>query len=351
MLSAGEMNRSIIKGEHLNGILQEFKIFPYLSLNLHTENQIRSIRTVAPTSRVLHIDSCGGLVKLDKRQTNYSPILNYIFYLKDLKMSEADGLPVQEVITNTHDTNSVGNMCHLLKSNHNLINKNKLIFRLIISDYSWPIINATLDHFNNESVLDYMNKVYKISTIKEINDYKCSWLGICSTRTLRRFTKELKQSALFETHKNGFELACFCFSLLSNTVDFDAALLLFKQICSLFLSESTSNSSGYLDFFKDLIEERPGNYEDVKSMIWEINHLNSSEADLNMNDYHEGFNDLEDSIKSQSPFALKFQEVIDQLNFNETTIDNEFYNPDFISFLQEKFLPFIFLCYSISDPD
>ena len=163
------MARSTISGKHIKGSVQKFESFPDFTVNLHTERQIKSIESIRCSHRVLHIDATGGFVRMDKQMGDYSWIYNYSFLLKSHSEPEIEALPLAEVAISRHDTFSVSEMCRLSKFNYTKIIPNKkLSFRLIVLDYSFACIHATLDAFNSDSIIDYMKKVYDISIKKNL---------------------------------------------------------------------------------------------------------------------------------------------------------------------------------------
>ena len=83
LISAADMSKSIIKGRQINGSIQTLEIFPDLTINIHTEKQLKAIDRVLPYNRVVHIDATGSLVKVDTKMRPYGQILNYVMLLKD----------------------------------------------------------------------------------------------------------------------------------------------------------------------------------------------------------------------------------------------------------------------------
>ena len=71
LMSASDMSKRVIKGDHFNGSVQSLRIFPDLTINLHTEQQIKCINYINTVDRMLHIDATGGLVKVDKQMQDY----------------------------------------------------------------------------------------------------------------------------------------------------------------------------------------------------------------------------------------------------------------------------------------
>ena len=245
---------------------------------------INKLDLIEASKRILHADATGGLIKVDKRMFYYNQILNYTFLLKNLEFLDVESVPLAEVSTSRHDTYMIGEMFQLLKFNYNKIFKKNLTFRLIVIDLSWATIHAALEHLNSQTVLDYIDNVYQISKTTDLEEYNlllkqydCSWLASCCAHTFARFTKALRASKVFcPKDKDGFHFAVYCFSLLLNTVDLNATIAIFNQICILYMSENeTPEVIAAQEFLEDCLAERPSDKQQVKEIIRKTLFINS----------------------------------------------------------------------------
>lgn len=225
---------------------------------------------------------------------DYGQILNYAFLLKNLEFLDLESVPLAEVSSSRHDTYVIGEMFQLLEFNYNKIFKKHLTFRLIVIDLSWATIHAALKHLNSQTLLEYVNNVYQISKatdLKEYNlllkQYDCSWLASCCIQTFSRFTKALRASKVFcPKDKEEFHFAVCCFSLLLNTVDLNATIAIFNQICILFMSEIiTSQVIAARKFLEDCLAERPADIQQVKEIIRKIFLVNLDEDGFELDTY------------------------------------------------------------------
>ena len=220
-------------------------------------------------------------------------------------------------------------------------------------DYSWASIHATLMGFNNQSIGDYMELVFNYATgSSNIDSSNCSWLASCCSHTLHRFTKALRSQKIFKDSKESFELACFCFSLLLNTTDLESSILIFYYICSCFGCQwSTKSQHNAKDFLLDAISELPTEKDEVKTIMRKFFGPLSLALPMpdidDANEVDEFYFDPTKSIKSQSKFGRKFREVFDNFKMSceneESSAQNSLYFPDFLIFLLDNYLPYIFI--------
>ena len=67
---------------------------------------------------------------------------------------------------------------------------------IIVTDFSWALINSVLDTFNNCSITQYLNWTYDVlikqSGIANLNHLMKTKIILCSTHMLKLFIKKLK---------------------------------------------------------------------------------------------------------------------------------------------------------------
>ena len=148
--------------------------------------------------------------------------------------------------------------------------KTDLSFRLIVSDFSWPTIHATLEILNLESIFSYAERVYRLSLEEPLRENKVnmSWLASCASHTMNRFTKALKVKINFGKNTDHRRFAIFCFSLLLNCTTLHQASSLFKQILIIFCSEfETEEFQNALEAIETTISERPEENNEIDEII------------------------------------------------------------------------------------
>ena len=166
---------------------------------LQSERQLRMVNKIPPQRRICQVDATGSLVKIEKHQRDFKRILNYVMLLKDIGDSSMPGTNVTEMATSRHDTYSISEMFNLFIYNYKKIfPSDGLIFRLLISDFSWATMHAALSSFNMEDMTTYSTRVFKLSKHEVSHDHPSKlWLVSCTAHTMHRFCKALNKKVQF----------------------------------------------------------------------------------------------------------------------------------------------------------
>ena len=139
---------------------------------LQTELQLRAVHKIQPCRRICQVDATGSLVKIDKHMRSYHRILNYAMLVKDIGEDTLPGINVTEMVTSRHDTYSISEMFNLFIYNYNkMFPSDLLIFRLLISDFSWATMHAALCSFNSEDMTAYAMRVFLLSKHESGSDH------------------------------------------------------------------------------------------------------------------------------------------------------------------------------------
>ncbi len=127
---------------------------------------------------ILFIDATGSLVRQNKR---YKRILYYAAVIRH-PFDLSPPIPVAELITSNHDRFSIRRFLSAIheKECHKYGNKEKTNPKLIMLDFSWALIEASLDECCGEETNDYSNRTHRVITGKATNgDLNKSLLHIC----------------------------------------------------------------------------------------------------------------------------------------------------------------------------
>ena len=148
--------------------------------------------------------------------------------------------------------------------------KTDLSFRLVVSDFSWPTIHATLEVLNLESIFSYSERVYRLSLEEppRNNEVNLSWLASCASHTMNRFTKAIKLKINFGKNTDHRQFSIFSFSLLLNCTTLHQASSLFGLMVIIFCSEyETAEFQNALVAIKTAISERPEENNEIDEII------------------------------------------------------------------------------------
>ena len=132
--------------------------------------------------------------------------------VKDIGEDTLPGINVTEMVTSRHDTYSISEMFNLFIYNYNkMFPSDLLIFRLLISDFSWATMHAALCSFNSEDMTAYAMRVFLLSKHESGSDHPTKlWLVSCTAHTMNRFCKSITKKITFEDKE------CRIFGKLTN---------------------------------------------------------------------------------------------------------------------------------------
>jgi hypothetical protein len=378
-----------------NNFVRDLNIFPQLSFNIFLDKALEILNNIPAEHRITFIDATGRLVRIPKKSCSfYNKIFNYFLLVKDLR---THGTPkfrsfyLSEMISSSHDTEAICNMFRKVRIAYETKFKNKLRFRIIVMDFSWPTMHAVLEALNLENMITYAHKVFRLGSIsfEELPNFieQGTWIVSCCAHTMKRFHRCVKSNV---KQKEIITLACYAFSLLLNSTELSMLEEIFKVIVYVFYSETQSKL--FLDNVQKLekfINERPLVQGEVDKIIREkplfsIAKKNDDEekesegdeedececgeceacdyiAERNLTNYDEAlFNKIDYSIKDESPFTSFFLNIYDtccdeisqhDLN-NVKGAPNTLLCPNFIEkVLLDRFCPYAFIWSGITCKD
>lgn len=113
-------------------------------------------------------------------------------------------IPITEFVTTSNDTNSISKFLFSFRKllEQNCLNKSKFIYApIIVTDFSWALINSVLDIFNNCSISKYLFLTYDV-LVKNKKDININTiLVLCSTHFLKLIIKRSKNFRASENVK------------------------------------------------------------------------------------------------------------------------------------------------------
>lgn len=144
-----------VLGKKLPGFTQQFTLIPELRVYNYSELQFKCINETPHEKRILHIDATGSMVDVADKHTKdnhdgYKRILNYFCLLKNSANQAQRGVVVSELISSSHDSNSLASFFFAVKLDYaKVYNKDVFRFRLVVIDYSWALIHSILSNSIN----------------------------------------------------------------------------------------------------------------------------------------------------------------------------------------------------------
>ena len=217
----GDTISCTVDGKLFKGYLRELMTINEFTMYLNMERQLEALHTIPADQRLVFCDSTGGLVNIPDEVKQYKRILNYVTKVKDLRLYntslETKSAIINEMVTSRHDTYRCKDMFEYLKSSFlQRYPSDQFKFRLITTDYSWALMHGILEAVMNETVIQYAERVFKLSKNEIEIDCGKSWLCSCCSHTMHRFSNSLRQ---ITNDKNITKFAAYSFSLLLNATD------------------------------------------------------------------------------------------------------------------------------------
>ena len=110
-----------------------------------------------------------------------------------------------------------------------LFNKESKMVTVLVSEFSFTIVNAALKSFNNESLLEYSHRIFRIAEGKSNSDESKILLKTSNLNTMQIFILNLKKEVKFADKKHE-QFAIFSFSLLLNSSNLSNAKRIFSHL-------------------------------------------------------------------------------------------------------------------------
>ena len=172
-----------------------------INIVLFTENSLKWYQNIIKHDYAF-IDGTGSLFGDVKP---YKRILYYAITVRH-PLPGKPPLPVAEYITSNHSKDSlIFFISHVNKYVRSMPSDSSPIFpKIIVLDFSLAIVGAVLDSFNKITLLDYLDKCYKILK-EEREEYLNTIPVICSghlIRAVKRFTENAVLCCKNKTLKN-----------------------------------------------------------------------------------------------------------------------------------------------------
>ncbi len=353
-----DSQRELIPGQYLNGYVRSFESGEYFKMILQTETQLRALNKIPAKHRLIEVDATGSLVKIDKKQRVFKQILNYVMLVININDLLQPDINITEMACSRHDVFAISEMFNCFRYNYlHLFPSENLIFRLMISDFSWATMHAALHVFNFESMVDYSKRVFSLSKCEiEINDSSRLWLASCASHTMHRFCKSLKKNVNF-SDKEHRHFASHCFSLLLNCQTLETARELFTLLIFTFCSKSLSRKcQDAKSVLQEMIATRPHTAAETPKILFKVANVQDVQEEcvdqmesfvLITSDDQAEIKRNASTIKAGSPFSKYFLDLENETKLIEQPsnklIDNLLHNQKFVDFLQENFMPYMFL--------
>jgi hypothetical protein len=248
----------------------------------------------------LHLDATGSVMQRIRGQQRP---LYYCLFLAKLS------IPVFDVLTTTHKSVSIQGSLDEFNSLVRQINNGKVVKpRYIVTDFSYAIINACLQSFNNLSLLSYLRRCFNILQVK-VTQHEISsitFIVLCHAHIMKTVSMSVSR-AESDTAKRKKILVLF--SALSRTTDLTSAKATYNMMHT---ALCTKVDNGAVEAARERLTELCIDDVDCRSHsdndkpYARDNHEQANNIDVDSDEVN-----TERSIKSQSPFTTYFADALD----------------------------------------
>lgn len=218
-------------------------IHNYFRVQMMDNTAIEALHSIKPENRIAFWDGTGCLGSINPNlnpQKKYSALFNYFLLIKDLTLINEPKWPnffLSEMITSCQNTLVMKNMLEIMKLEYeNKYKKSFLRFRILVCDYSFVFLHATVLVLNEHNLETYAKLIFKLSNADDVLYNEMiklfTFIVSCVAHTMHRFINGIQTySAPIK------QLAGFCFSLMLNCVDLCSIKTIFKLIVIVFSSK------------------------------------------------------------------------------------------------------------------
>ncbi|CAF0972658.1 unnamed protein product [Brachionus calyciflorus] len=194
----------------INGFIQEISLNPF---------GILFFQIFSPKFPIWFFDATGNVMKKVKGQK-----AAYLYSIVCHDKGNRNIVPVVEFITTCHSTLSISKYLFSIKSLISLHYKNYEdipLPRVIVTDFSWPLINSVLETFNRISISTYLRLCFKkiIDREKFNEEFKNMIIPyLCSTHFIKNISKKAKKVKIDMQTRTAF---IFSFTLIQNSTSIE----------------------------------------------------------------------------------------------------------------------------------
>lgn len=275
----------------------------------------------------VHLDATGSIIR--KPQACSKKIYYYAIVIK---CSFNDSVcPITEMVSSNHDTTTIGIWLAKFKSFITFNKKKWPLFKNVVTDFSFALINAATLFWNNMDLKTYL--LITFNAIESNNNSKIDKLVkifICCSHFFKIISNDINTFFVNYTERTFFKevlAGAFNITNFGNMCEWFSHLVIVLN--SKFVNEHVLKSTALLMEFS--INENNFNTEDFKMLDSREMHFHSSEQ-------------LYKSSPFYSKFYLLYENVMNSGKCSTAEYhkpENKYYNPDFLKTALKKYFPYL----------
>lgn len=270
---------------------------------------------------ILYLDATGKIIRKpspkNKRIYYYAGVIHMA---KNRRVC-----PVVEMVSSTHDGGSIGVWLAKFKI-YCLLNLKKWpVFSKIVTDFSYALINAVCEFWNNVPLIQYLRLTFDyVKNRKRDNLKNLIAIHICCCHFLKIIASDI--NPLYDTATKGTmkEIMASAFNI-SNLSKFK---IWFKNICIILKSKTNT----------------PQVKSALKELISVCLHSDSFEVDQHQHTIEKQTEKPNEPLYKSSPYYQYFLNIYEKIKFQgelDLGEENKYYCPDFLAIILQKYIPLL----------
>lgn len=292
---------------------------------MYTEEQIN---VLDKNDVIVHFDATGSVVRKPK-DIQCKRILYYAIVVN----KNGTILPIAEMITAVHDTVTIS---IFLKTFRHFVRIKRFawpLFSIIVVDWSWALINAIMNEWNNMTVSEYLEKVYTTLNKKEKIDSNLIIVHSCCAHFQKRISSTIHNK--FSKYSKSKNLILECMGILIHCDTLDNLDYCYEKFMTILLTSCSKEANdNIIDINK--FHTSKYKYDNDES---EMNSDFENNADFSEENYK-----LEGRIFIDSPFYKRFNSKLYEMKNildNNSKRDNKYYSPEIADYITNNYMPFV----------
>lgn len=270
---------------------------------------------------VLYFDATGSLPKVPKGTRKKCYYYCGVIQIKQLGRV----CPIFEFILNNHDATTIGYSLINFKSFCTRNNVKWPPFKLIVTDFSFALINSVMIFWNGLTLLKYLSNSYE--NLANTLDKKIIPLKICCAHFMKIISNDVNKHAQGNPTLKNFLAAPF------NINKYEDIKIWFKYVSIILLSEYETNlyQNAVESLFDICLERNAENINDAEKSSVEYNINHDERAQFKKSPYYLDFQQLSSEIVND----------ISNIHNSFDTRKNVYFSPNLHSCILTKYIPYL----------
>ena len=285
-------------------------------VHIYKEHMMKKYKE-CPTT--LHLDSTGSVVRKVNDKTVY-------FYALIAENEDGNSYPLGVMLANGHTTGTITYFLTRICEAFKTLFHTPLTPPLIVTDFSWALIHASLTSFAQSNIRDHLDRIWtEVITPEDVNPVSSTQFAMCTAHVAKNWSSLLKQHIRDKHVRKAY---MWLLTKLAHCQNMTEVSKVFTDICRLAVSREP---------VEDIEMRVPSTSEEDED---EVNEEEAKEGE----DQESSVRSCKGPLRDSTPFGkffVRLEENVAQIVNQDSEITNKFYAPDLIKKLQTALLPLL----------